>query len=196
MVNMPSGWSIEPTSKLDATAQTLTLDLFGNVALTDGVNMLGEIGFDVRLPKDDAIREVKLVSATLLTDGHLPVDKCLSNELKSGTFELIYECGDSTIQAVMNTGKIAAITHLSPNPTEVGRKRAITIGFAMRHEGEVTIEIFDMLGTRVGTVLDHVPHKAGIYNVQAATRLLPSGSYFCRLQVGDVTHSAKLIIRE
>ncbi|MFH1196303.1 MAG: T9SS type A sorting domain-containing protein [bacterium] len=57
----------------------------------------------------------------------------------------------------------------------------------------VTLEIFDVLGREVATLVnDYLP--AGSYEREWNASNLPSGIYFCRMEAGDYKSSIKLIL--
>ncbi|MCX6601079.1 MAG: T9SS type A sorting domain-containing protein [bacterium] len=72
------------------------------------------------------------------------------------------------------------------NPTTV-------IAFDLAREGRSTLEVFDLLGRRVMTLVDGVL-AAGEHRVTLDAADLPSGTYIYRLQSADVTQSRKMLL--
>ncbi len=64
------------------------------------------------------------------------------------------------------------------NPTSV-------IRFGVPEASIVKLEVFDVLGRKVATLLNNETKRSGRYNVQFNARTLSSGMYIYRLQVGD-----------
>ncbi|MEQ8525225.1 FG-GAP-like repeat-containing protein [Gracilimonas sp.] len=64
------------------------------------------------------------------------------------------------------------------NPTSV-------IRFGVPEASKVKLEVFDVLGRKVATLLNNETKSSGRYNVQFNARALSSGMYIYRLQVGD-----------
>jgi len=77
-----------------------------------------------------------------------------------------------------------------PNPFNP----STTIAFGVPEAGKVTLEVFDVLGRKVATLLDGENKTAGRYNVRFDARELASGMYIYRLQAGDKTITKKLTL--
>lgn len=81
-----------------------------------------------------------------------------------------------------------------PNPTR-GRT---TIRFGLPQEEQVTIDIYNVLGQRVATLLQKETKEAGFHVVRWGGRAgagapLASGVYFVRLRAGDFVASRKIV---
>jgi len=77
-----------------------------------------------------------------------------------------------------------------PNPA----RREVSLRFAARHDGEVSLEIHDVAGRRVGEVT-RLPRGDGI--IRSATWLtddVPSGVYFAVLRAGESRATRKLVV--
>ncbi|MGQ9853430.1 MAG: T9SS type A sorting domain-containing protein, partial [Candidatus Oleimicrobiaceae bacterium] len=71
----------------------------------------------------------------------------------------------------------ACMLHPSyPNPFNP----VTTIAFDVATHGAVRLEVYDLLGRRITTLVD-APLAPGRYRVQFDASGLPSGTYFCRL---------------
>lgn len=85
------------------------------------------------------------------------------------------------------------VRHLSiqnhPNPFN----RATTISYEISRPDVVSLEIYDMLGRKIQTVVNDF-QNAGIYSVYLDMRTFASGAYFCKLQVGDNVVETKMIL--
>ncbi len=68
-----------------------------------------------------------------------------------------------------------------------------TIPFSVPRTEHVVIEIFDVLGSHVETLLDKTV-SAGNYEVHWNAANHPSGIYFCKMKAGDFTAMRKLIL--
>jgi len=82
-----------------------------------------------------------------------------------------------------------ALYEAYPNPF---RERA-TIGFAMPKRERVLLEVYDVLGRRVGVLLDE-ELAPGVYEVHFEAQGLASGLYFYRLRAGRFVEQRKMII--
>lgn len=76
-----------------------------------------------------------------------------------------------------------------PNPFNPITK----IRFSLPIENLVTLEVFDVLGNKVSTLLNELT-KAGTYEVSFSGDGLATGVYFCRLQVGKFTQARKMLL--
>ena len=77
-----------------------------------------------------------------------------------------------------------------PNPFA----RATTIEFAVPRAERVRLEILDVRGRRIETLVDGT-RAAGRYTVTWNARGAPSGIYFCRLAAGSRTATSKLALK-
>lgn len=76
-----------------------------------------------------------------------------------------------------------------PNPFNAATK----IEFALPEDGQVKLEIYDILGQRVQTLVDEY-RAAGKYSVEFDSGSLASGMYFYRLTAGDFTETKKMVL--
>ncbi len=67
------------------------------------------------------------------------------------------------------------------------------IPYTLSEAGTVRIELFNALGQPVRTLLD-VYRSAGSYALRAQLHGLPSGSYWCRLQMGGKSQTIKIVL--
>ncbi len=77
-----------------------------------------------------------------------------------------------------------------PNPFNP----STTIAFGVPENGEVTLEIFDILGRKVATLLNRERKSAGRYTVDFDASSLASGIYLYRLQSGNSVLIKKLTL--
>ena len=66
------------------------------------------------------------------------------------------------------------------------------IQYALPKTAHVTLEIYNGLGERIGTLIDET-RQAGYYSEQFDATGLASGLYFYRLQAGDFVDTKKLL---
>jgi flagellar hook assembly protein FlgD len=76
-----------------------------------------------------------------------------------------------------------------PNPVS----GQATIEYAVPEQSEVTVEVYDVLGRRVATLVDG-EKKAGGYSVQIDANDLSSGTYFYRMRAADFTETRRLVV--
>lgn len=76
-----------------------------------------------------------------------------------------------------------------PNPF----KDETTITYSLPEAADVTLEVYDVLGRRVATVVDE-QQKAGWYRIPFEPTSLPSGMYFYRLRAGGKKLSKEMVV--
>lgn len=68
------------------------------------------------------------------------------------------------------------------------------ISFALPNQASVTLEIFDMLGRKVATIVNNKSMVAGIHNVTFDAAQYASGMYIYRIQAGSFTSTRKMML--
>jgi hypothetical protein len=101
-------------------------------------------------------------------------------------------CGDNALQAYLNDKSIKEIAFgfITPNPV---RKDA-EINFDVNVDADITISIYDALGTQIAKVLESQPTKVGKHTAKFDASTLAEGTYYCRLSNGRSTLTQKLVI--
>lgn len=104
-----------------------------------------------------------------------------------------YSSGYMTPPAAAKPVAVAAL----PSEVELGGNRpnpfnpSTTIEFALPTAADITLEVYDVLGRRVATVVEGF-HRAGRHQVEFDGSQLSSGTYFYRLTAPDFQESRKL----
>ncbi|MEO0557658.1 MAG: T9SS type A sorting domain-containing protein [Bacteroidota bacterium] len=79
---------------------------------------------------------------------------------------------------------------VAPNPVRgVARVR-----FELAEAGPVELSVFDLLGRRVATVLDGVPHSVGAHEARLDASAWPSGVYVVRLAARDEARTTRITV--
>ena len=73
-------------------------------------------------------------------------------------------------------------------------RNAGLVHFALRATTTVDLQVFDMQGRHMATLLDNVPQAAGEHEVAVETSSWPPGCYFYRLQGGPDTATRKMLV--
>lgn len=68
-----------------------------------------------------------------------------------------------------------------------------TINYSIKTAGEVTLKVYDMLGTEVASIVNE-RQEAGSYTVEFNATYLPSGMYVYRLSTSNFVDTKKLIL--
>jgi hypothetical protein len=189
-------WSVDKAaSSLNQANQTLTIVMKGTTPLSDGVTSLGNIHFNVKLTKNDSAQTVSLDSAQFTTATGAASSSCLGTTVASSDFALIYQCGDSSVQAMMNgkfgLGQIAK--PVTPNPATASQ-HVVKFTYATRINAPVKLSIFDVLGNEVAIVVNNVVHAPGVYEAYYDTSKLPSGTYTYHLSLPGWAGSKQMVI--
>jgi hypothetical protein len=82
-----------------------------------------------------------------------------------------------------------ALKNSYPNPV-AGQA---TINYALPEQSQVTLEVYDVLGRRVATLVNR-EKEAGEYSVRLDAADLSSGNYFYRMRAGDFTQTRRLVV--
>jgi len=114
-----------------------------------------------------------------------------------GDDEFLFSCCpfSTDIEAQATPGRETALAQNRPNPF----RRSTTISYRIPAPTEVSLEIFDVRGRRVRTLLDGQHREAGDWSVSwdsrdDAGRIAPAGTYFYRLRANGATQSRKMTV--
>jgi len=105
---------------------------------------------------------------------------------------LTSEC-DPVLTQISSTIPVASALHGNyPNPV----RASTTIQFDVAEPGRTTLEVFDVLGRRVATLIDRdiTPGRYDVTWTEADTRRLASGTYMYRLRTPDMTETRRLVL--
>jgi len=109
-----------------------------------------------------------------------------------GTFTPIDLCGDPTTRSFLNNNlRAAVLAMIIPNPAQ----QAARIRFDVNvQNAPVTIEVYNMLGQNVMTVIKDNPYSIGSYVRKIDLSDLPSGTYQVRLTSQGWTEGKVMIV--
>jgi hypothetical protein len=110
----------------------------------------------------------------------------------NGSFTPIDLCGDGTVRAKLNDKLAAAVlSSIIPNPA----KNTAKVHFIVRTDDEpVTIELYNILGKKVATVVKEMPYKAGEHTAKIDLAGIPSGTYTLRLSTPESSQGRVMMI--
>jgi len=109
-----------------------------------------------------------------------------------GSFALIDQLSftdPSTVEQINGLPQDFNLSQNYPNPFNP----TTTISYSLKTAGLVTLSMFDMLGTKVASLVNEVK-EAGNYHVTFNASELPSGIYFYTLTSGNFMATKKLIL--
>ena len=110
----------------------------------------------------------------------------------------IEDCSPSTIspptEDFLVTNKLYINSTLSIYPNPLNDKT--TIAYALENASAVQMQVVDMFGRQVATLVEHSIQPKGLHQVTFNRGQLRGGSYFVILQKGDQYESQKLILAE
>ena len=69
-----------------------------------------------------------------------------------------------------------------------------TIEYSLKEETPVTIDIYNLQGIKIMTVIKNELHPSGIFQVDFFARNLKQGIYICSLKTNTTIKTSKLII--
>lgn len=78
-----------------------------------------------------------------------------------------------------------------PNPSQVLN----TLHYSLKQPAAVLIELYNNEGKKIQKVLTEEHHTAGLFSIQTSVKELPNGIYFYKIQVGNRTYTAKLVVK-
>jgi len=192
MEGLPAGWSVDRGGS-SFSGNTLKITLTGSRALDDADHSLGTLNMVATLSSDTAGTPVELVSMDMFHD-NAAVGACASTKVESGNFNLIYRCGDESMQLVMsgNGSRINFIKPATPNPVS-GSK--VTFQYANRIETDISLAIYDALGKEVSRPVNNIHHEPGVWKVTSDVSSLSSGTYTYRLTGDKGVASGQFVIQ-
>ncbi len=125
--------------------------------------------------------------ATILRDW-FGADDVTTDAALTGSFDSLGFLSTSTAVNEAADGPQFGLEQNYPNPF-AGRTR---IKYALDDQAYVRLEVFDVRGRLVATLVDEQRH-AGEHEVAWVPDRLPSGPYFCRLSAGDRTRTVSMM---
>jgi hypothetical protein len=112
------------------------------------------------------------------------------NEIRDNAVEY-YKIPVGEMGVNSNSGAIPDKMSLGAYPNPFNART--TISFSLDQTGPLTLEIYDLLGRKVATLIDG-PMLAGEHQVVWNADQCSSGIYYCRLNSGSSTMSSRLTL--
>jgi hypothetical protein len=209
---LPKGW--EFTLEEVSTGMIIDLNKQDGFSFSRGVSAKEEVadslnqqdkeeeeeGTDELTPKDSRLggEEVKATSEQLLTEIRTQTSPETGIRSKSGSTTVADPLFVLTINPLVSTSlendlDIPTEVELHQNYPNPFNPTSI-IRFGVPNTAKVRLEVFDILGRKVMTLINNETKQAGRYNVQIDARNLASGMYIYRLLIGDKAITKKMIL--
>ncbi len=116
--------------------------------------------------------------------GNTPLQLC---SIPSTTFQVVPQCGDSTISSFMLSGKIPKFNSIRPNPAN----SVITIDYDLAGRRGASLEIINVLGVMIKEII--IDDKS-MPSVTIPTASFPSGIYYLRMKTSATVVSQQIRI--
>lgn len=120
---------------------------------------------------------------------------------RDGTIVWVFLGGAAIHRAPRYWDQVSAVSASAPMAQWIGNhpnpfNPTTTVAFAVEHEQQVTIAVYDVTGRRVTTLTDQI-YSPGFYSVKWAGRddtgrSVPSGTYLVQMQSGDSGETRKI----
>lgn len=107
----------------------------------------------------------------------------------SGTVVNIGKVCALDLRAISSSGTAFHVGQNYPNPSNA----QTTIDFSVGFEAPTSIVLFNSMGEIIQTLIDQ-PLKAGSYQLDLSTNVLPSGVYYYRIMSGVYTETKQMVI--
>lgn len=191
-----NGWAIAATSQGEVLVgggqfgANFTTEEFLDDGLVAAFNSNGV--FLWSMPVGDPVLEEALYVLASLQNGDILVAGRQANSLYSGpgamyVARLTYDA--ATTQTPASDRQTTTLSTPHPHPV----RHTATVSFNLRAAERVTLELFDMLGRRVETLVDK-PQSAGTHHVTLHSDALASGAYFLRLTTTNTVSQQPVIV--
>jgi PKD repeat protein len=167
---LTEGWTAVVTAE-DRTAGRFAARLFAaNGATLSGSGILARLRFESFINRGDS-STVRLAMA-------LPSEECTRIETRPTVVRLDSICGLSE-RLMTATGDVYALEQNTPNPFNP----STTINFSLGLDGPTRVDILDVTGRTVATLVD-ATLAPGAYSLVWDAARQPSGLYYCRITSG------------
>lgn len=92
----------------------------------------------------------------------------------------------------VSRGSVTELALRKPSPNPVRTSARVGVEIPATHDGDVRLEVFDLLGRRVQTTTHSLRPGVGTLTVETGT--LTSGTYFLRLTAGDQMRTQRMTV--
>ncbi len=202
-VKTTGGWTLDASNPSTVTESSNTLQL--NLIKTGGVlndadlsNSIATVTFLAVIPDSGSSTAVKLSALKFIDSLGNPSPNCMTIQPKDSVYNLVYSCGDKTLQDFMTKGIFPVIAHpVTPNPAGSASGNLLHFTYSTAKMGHVTLVIYDELGKEVSKVIDDQQLPSGTFEVRYNTSGLSAGNYIYRYTLdGKNAVSGRFVIEK
>lgn len=168
--------------------------IFDNSELSGGgpdeLKPLAYIKFKGLVPTEDISNiysSIDINYRVTFADSPLPTH-CVASDPTPGRITIDSACGPAHLEKQSGIPREVFIDYPSPNPVPGGD---VMLDLYIPQNSIAHVEIINMLGTRVATVL-HEEKEAGRYKLRYNTAHLPQGEYFVRFEAAGKVKTRRL----
>ncbi len=145
----------------------------------------------------------EILAACFAATGSSRLDAIVQLRLADDVVESVFDRAAGTVSAagtastapLLEREEEASLSHGRPNPFT----RSTVFSYVLPREGSVSVDLWNVIGQRVRTLLDNESRSAGIHSViwdgrDQGGRRVASGLYLCRLAVGGRAASTSRVL--
>jgi len=172
-----------------------TIGTYSNVSIYDGLLFLSKSNrtliFDLAVPESPVLLDS--IECYYSTPGSLPVAKVLMQDsliyVPTANYVEILRFTPTGIEQAAEIPMQFTLSPNFPNPFNA----STTISYTLPERTEVMLDIYDILGRKVTTLIDR-RQSTGYHQAIWRADDLASGMYFYKLQAGEYSQSKKMLL--
>ncbi len=123
------------------------------------------------------------------TSNSIPFDRDSNHRNPSLPIAGVFDISTSTVDGKVNLQDNISLLQNFPNPAHT----MTTIEFRLRHHAQVTLEVYDILGVKIATLISEALEQ-GDHLVNWNTSTLVTGKYFYRIVTENTTQTKQMTI--
>jgi hypothetical protein len=144
-------------------------------------------GWDAHFIEETGFIVDELEAADLNNDGAMDLVTREGSSLR--WYENLGGTGTGTSQVEAQVPRVTKMQSIWPNPSS----GTVTVTYQLAHPVRVQLDVFDVLGRVVATLVDKV-QEPGMYESVFEASHLPSGTYVYRLTAGTLTQAKSMVL--
>jgi len=177
-VMFPNVWGGSFTSTAYSTPNTVNLHIV--------TGLTPNAGYEVTLTPNGSNTDVSISPGSQLTADAGGVLVIVPSNF-NGT-----NAQDRSSEASKTEAENLISLEINPNPLT----ESTVIRYELKEAGRVSIQVFDMTGKLVNTLIDREDQMKGLHQVTFKADGLAAGTYFCTLSIGDVQTTRLMVVNK